>query len=633
MWASSIAKALEKIVRPLCSLSTVIGGIALLAMVLLIVADVVLRVVFSSPITGSIELVEVLLVIVLFGGMAHVEMIQEHVKVDVILSKFPKTAADAILVCAKLLVVFIVAILSWQCLAQSTFLYENNFESGVLRIPIWPFASVSCVFLVFFFLATLTNFLKALGQFVAEQPRKYLYLIPGMLVGGALLVTVFFPEVLPLEIEETTFGAISLLVLFGLIFAGVHVGAAMAMATLWGMAFLDTTEGGLALLAMVSQTVASNYIWSVAPLFMLMGVVVAAAAFSRDLYNTAYKWMGHMKGGLASATLGACTAFAAVVGDSLSGVVTMGSIAYPEMRKYKYDTKLATGVIAVGGSLGILIPPSLGFIIYGLLTEQSIGRLFIAGLIPGVLALIALVGLVTFRCTRNPELGPAGPKFTFGEKMRSVYQSWPVLTIFLLVMGGIWLGFFTPTEAGAVGAFSAIVIAAFMGRLTFKKFWESVVGGMKLTGVVFFIFIYATAYTQYLTLTEIPMAMSEFVAGMETNRYIVLAVIMVIYLLLGCLMNSLPALILTLPIIFPTVVALGFDPIWFGVILVILVEIGQVTPPIGMSVFALQSVVKDVPMYTIFAGVLPLWLALLAVIILLVIFPQLVLFLPNLLFG
>ena len=633
MWVSNSAKILKKYLKPVCYWSTITGGIALVLMMLLISIDVSLRVFLNAPIRGIIEMVECLLIIVIFSGMAYVEILGEHIKVDVLVGKFPPVAQKTITVSANLLTASIIAILSWQCLRQGQFLITSGYHSGILRIPQWPFALISSFFIMLFALAAFTNFLESLAVLLADRTRNYLWLIPGVFIVVGLLTVSMKPDIITLVIEESTFGIISLLVLFMLIFFRVHVGAAMAMTGLWGMAFLTDSESGLSLLGMVSQTVASNYVWSVAPLFMLMGVLVAASEFSRDLYNAAYKWLGHMRGGLASATLAACAAFAAVVGDSLSGVITMGTIALPEMKKFKYNIKLATGCIAVGGSLGILIPPSLGFIVYGLITEQSIGRLFLAGFLPGVLALISLIIMVYVRCRLNPLLGPAGPKFSIIERIVSVKKSSPVFAMFFLVMGGIWLGFFTPTEAGAIGAFSAIVFGLILRRLNFASFIESLISGIKLTSVIFFIFVYATAFTQYLTVTQLPVVLANFVSGLDLPAYGILSVILFVYLLLGCVMNALPVLILTLPVVFPTVISLGFDPIWFGVLLVILVEIGQITPPIGMSVFALQGVAKDVPMYTVFAGVFPFWIVLIGVIIILIVFPEICLFLPNLMMG
>jgi tripartite ATP-independent transporter DctM subunit len=626
----ALERALANALKPLCRVSSMLGGLFLFGILVVIVADVLLRTLLHQTFQGTIEIVEALLVIVFFSGMAQVEMADGHIRVDVLTSLFSPFAQKVVDASARLLVFVVVVVLATRCLIEGRYLIDSGYNSGLLEIPIWPFGIASGVFMAIFAFATLLNVVKSMNRLASERTMDLLWLFPAVVVILAMVGASVWPETLPSGFNEITIGIGSVVVLMVLIFLGVHIGAAMAMATLMGLSYLTSAPGAFSLLGQVSQTVSSNYVWSVAPLFMLLGVVVAASEAARDLYVAAYRWWGHWAGGLASATIGACAAFAAVVGDSLSGVVTMGNIALPEMRKYHYDTKLATGAIAVGGSLGILIPPSLGFIVYGLLTEQSIGRLFIAGIVPGLISVAALVGVVTLRCHLTPSLGPAGPNFSFAEKLDGLRKSWPILLLFLIVIGGIWLGLFTPTEAGAVGAMLSIVIALAMRRIRFRDLGNSFAEGVKLTSVVFFIFIYATAFTQFLTVTQLPVALAEYVNGLHMHRYAVLAIVMVVYLLLGCVMNSLPVLILTLPVIFPTIIHLGFDPVWFGVLLVMLVEIGQLTPPIGMSVFALKSVAPDVPMAEIFKGVVPFWSALLVVIVLLAAFPDLVLFLPNL---
>ena len=274
----------------------------------------------------------------------------------------------------------------------------------------------------------------------------------------------------------------------------------------------------------------------------------------------------------------------------------------------------------------------MGLIVYGLMTEQSIGKLFMAGLAPGVLATILLIATITVRCKLNPALGPAGERSTWGERLRFTLKSWHVLSLFVIVLGGIWLGWFTPTEAGAIGVSAALAIGAGLRRLDGRGVAASALESIRLISSIFFIFIYATAFTQYIAVTMLPNLLASGVAGLPIGKYGILIVIMLIYLLLGCVMNALPVIILTLPILYPTVLALGFDPVWFGVVVVILAELGQITPPIGMSVFALRNVVPEVPMFTIFAGTLPFWGAFLLLIALITVFPQIALFLPSVLF-
>jgi tripartite ATP-independent transporter DctM subunit len=628
-WIDRLRKFIE-LFSHWCSIA---GGVTLLGMMFLIVAEVTLRSLLKRPIPGTIEMVQVMLIIVLYSGMGALGLKKDHIRVDILLDKFPPLAKQVITICAELVSLGIISILAWQNFVQASFLKSSGYLTGLLKLPTWPFAAITGIFIGVFALAILVNFIDGLRDLIRSAKNKCLWLIPGFFTVLILYATAFWPGLLPIEVEVETFGIISLLLLGVLIFLGVHIGAAMAMIAFWGMAHLITPGAGLSLLGMTSQSVASNYVWSVGPLFMLMGLFVANAGFSKDIYNSTYKWLGHSPGGLASATISACGAFAAVVGDSLTGVVTMGTIGLPQMRKYKYDVKLATGAICAGGTIGILIPPSLGFIIYGIIVEESISKLFIAGIIPGIILTIFMVASVYVRCRINPALGPRGPITPFREKLVSLKDSFGVVFLFLLVIGGIYLGFFTPTEAGAIGAFGALVLGMVMGRFKFRNFSEAVIGAIGLAAMIFFIFIYATAITQFLAVTQLPIMLADYVAGLDTPRYLTLCLILFSYLILGCVMNALPVVILTLPIIYPTVSALEFDSIWFGVLLVMMVEIGQITPPIGMSVFAMSGVAPDVPMYTIFKGVFPFWLIMVAVVALVIIFPQIALFLPDLMMG
>ena len=463
----------------------IFGGVTLLAMMFLIVAEVTLRSLVKRPIPGTIEIVQVMLIIVLYSGMAALGLKKDHIRVDILLDKFPPLAKQVTTICAELVSLGIIFILSWQNFVQAHFLKSSGYLTGLLKLPTWPFAAITGIFIAAFALAIFVNLIDGLRGLFRSAKNKCLWLIPGLLTVLILYATAFWPGFLPIEVGVETFGIVSLLLLGVLIFLGVHIGAAMAMIAFWGMAHLITPGAGLSLLGMTSQSVASNYVWSVGPLFMLMGLFVAKAGFSKDIYNSTYKWLGHSPGGLASATISACGAFAAVVGDSLTGVVTMGTIGLPQMRKYKYDVKLATGAICAGGTIGILIPPSLGFIIYGIIVEESISKLFIAGVIPGIILTILMVVSVYVRCRINPALGPRGPITHFREKLVSLKDSFGVVFLFLLVIGGIYLGFFTPTEAGAIGAFGALVVGLVMGRFNFRNFSEAVIAAIGLAAMIF----------------------------------------------------------------------------------------------------------------------------------------------------
>ena len=623
---------LEKVTVPICRLFAALGGICLVFMTAMTVIDVAGRNLFSMPLRGTLEMVSVGMVLVFFCGMPYMEARNSHIRVDLFTEKMSASRRKSLSLGMTWLYLLIIGILCWQCFEQGLFLHVRNSNTGMMAIPLAPFMFVAAAAFALYAVMVFINLLKRLEEFLADPRKNWIMALAVFALNTALMALGLFPELAPFILSDTATGLVSLALLFLGIFLGLPIGASMVLACLVGMSHLMLAEASLSLLGMISKTVTSNYSWSVAPLFIFMGVLVAASGFSREIFDTAYKWLGHLKGGLASATIGACSLFAAVVGDSLSGVVTMGSIALPQMKKYNYDVKLSTGCVAVGGTLGILIPPSMGFIVYGLITEQSIGKLFMAGLVPGILVTLMMIALISFRCKRNPSLGPAGERSCWNERFWYTLKSWHVFCLLTIVLGGIWLGLFTPTEAGAIGAAATLFIGFGLRRFSLKAFSSASTEAVRITSSIFFIFIYATAFTQYIAVTMLPSLLASSVAALPIGRYGIFAIIVLIYLLLGCVMNALPVIILTLPILYPTVVALGFDPIWFGVIVVILAELGQITPPIGMSVFALRNVAPGVPMYTIFAGTIHFWALFILLILILTIFPQIALFLPNILY-
>jgi tripartite ATP-independent transporter DctM subunit len=331
------------------------------------------------------------------------------------------------------------------------------------------------------------------------------------------------------------------------------------------------------------------------------------------------------------ATILACGAFAAVSGSSLATAATMGAVALPEMKRYKYADSLATGSIAAGGTIGILIPPSVVFIIYGILVEVSIADLFFAGVIPGLISLLYYVIAIHFWTRVNPGAGPPGPRTRFGERVHSLKDTWEVLALFLLIMGGIYGGFFTPTEAGAIGASGAFVIALIRKRLSRQSLFSSLLATGRTTSMVFLVVIGTAVYGYFLTSTQLPMQMAKFVVGLDVPPYIVLSAILIVCFALGCVMGTLPLIFITVPIFTPVVETLGYNLIWFGVIMVVVCEIGLITPPVGMNVFIIKGIAKDVPLSTIFKGIFPFLGADLARLTTIILLPQVALYLPNLL--
>lgn len=424
-------------------------------------------------------------------------------------------------------------------------------------------------------------------------------------------------------------GIVGILMLFLLMIMGVPLGIGMGVIGYAGAWYLTSFAAGVSILGVSPFETGNSYFFAVIPLFILMGMFTFYAGLSKEAYRTVYTWVGHLPGGVAIASIGACAGFAAVCGSTFATAATLGKVALPEMQHYNYNPKLATGSIAAGGTLGILIPPSTAFVIYGLVTEQSIGKLFIAGIFPGILLSALFMASIYITTKRDPSSGPPGAKSNWRDKGKSIINSWAMLILFLVVIGGIWLGVFTPTEAAGVGASLAFLLVLIKRRLTKEVIIESFKSTANTTGMIFLLIIGAMIFSYFMALCKLPMGLADFIANLPLPRYAILVVILFIYLLLGCIMDTLAMLLLTLPIIFPTILALGFDPIWFGVIMVLMVEMALITPPIGMNVFIISGIAPDVPLSDIFRGILPFLLALIVCLIILVAFPQISLFLPS----
>jgi tripartite ATP-independent transporter DctM subunit len=423
-------------------------------------------------------------------------------------------------------------------------------------------------------------------------------------------------------------GLLGVAVLVVLLFLRVWVGIAMAAVGFLGFAYITNFQYACLIMGSVPYSSIANETVAAVPLFILMGAVVSNTGVGGDLYHTAYKWLGQLRGGLAMATVVACGGFAAISGSSSAAAATMGKLSLPEMKKYDYDMKLATGSVAAGGTVGILIPPSMGFILYGILTEVSIGKLFMAGIIPGILEVLFYVGTVFILCQLNPRLGPAGPKTSFNEKIISLKFTWAMFALFILVMGGIYGGIFTPTEAGAVGAFGAIVVSAVAGKLTGKNVSASILEAAQTTAMIVLLITSAFVFMKFMAVSRLPDFLAGFVAGLPFSPIVILLLIILLYIILGMFLDIFAAILLTLPILFPVILSMGLDPIWYGVIMVRVMEVGLITPPMGLNVFILAGA-TNTPLGTIFRGVVPFVAADILHIALLVGFPVLSLLLPN----
>jgi len=417
--------------------------------------------------------------------------------------------------------------------------------------------------------------------------------------------------------------------LFVLMLLRVPVGMAMGLVGVTGFAYLVNGDAALKIIGHTSMRTVTDYTFGVIPMFLLMGAFVSNSGMSRELFRAANSFVGHLRGGLGIATIAACAGFAAISGSSVATAATFATVAYPEMRRYNYPQSFATGVIAAGGTLGAMLPPSTVLAVYGIITEQDIGKLFIAGIIPGLLAASMDMLTVVVIGRLRPDFLPVAPRHSWKERLFGLRDIWAMLLLFVFVIGGLYGGLFTPTEAGGVGAIGALLIGVVRGKLDGVQIRRSLLQAVRTAAAVLTVLIGALLFGYFLTVTQTPQKVTAFLTALGLGRYGVLALIMLMYIVLGCLMDSLAMIILTIPIIFPVIVQLGFDPIWFGVIIVMTVELGLIHPPVGMNVFVIKSVVQEVTFSTIFRGVLPFIVTDLVRLVILIAFPILALWLPS----
>ena len=424
-------------------------------------------------------------------------------------------------------------------------------------------------------------------------------------------------------------GLIGIVVLVALFLLKMPVAFAMALVGFVGFAFLTSPNAALSLLANDIFETFTSYPLSVIPMFILMGTFAFASGITRRLFRTTYAWIGHRRGGLTVATVFACAGFGAICGSSTATVATMGKIALPEMKKYNYDDTLATGTVAAAGTLGILIPPSTVLIVYGILTEQSIGKLFVAGIVPGILLSIFFAITVGILCWRNPDIGPPGTPASWNERLKALTGIIEALMLFILAIGGLFGGLFSPTQAGAIGAGGALLIGLARRQLKWETFIEACSEALQTSCMVIFIITGAVIFGHFMAVSRIPFMLADWLGGLPIHPMAVMSVIVFIYFIGGFFMDAMGLIVVTIPIFFPIVQKLGFDPIWFGVIIVLVGEMGVITPPVGVNVFVIKGIAPEIPLENIFKGILPFLVALILFTVLLMAFPNIATFLPD----
>lgn len=425
-------------------------------------------------------------------------------------------------------------------------------------------------------------------------------------------------------------GVIGIVLLLVLILLRVSVGLSLFLVGFVGVSMLSDWNVGLSQLGASAFGSSNNYGLSVIPMFILMGMFMSNTGLGKDLFTAVDKWIGHLRGGLAIATVGAASIFSAISGSSNATTATLSKICIPEMNEYKYKTTFSTAAVAAGGTLGVLIPPSVLLIIYGALTSVPIGPLLIGGLVPGIIMTLMFMIMINIQVRLNPSIAPRKKETTpLTEKILSLKSIWPFLIIFAISIGGIYFGYFTPSEAGGIGAIGAFFLTVLTKKLSFKKLLSSLDETLRLTVMLFLILIGAGIFGKFLALSQIPMYLTGLVGTLDVNPYVILFLILGVYFILGMFLEGIAIMTLTLPIVFPIITQLGFDGLWFGIIMIMLINIGVLTPPLGLSVYIISGIVKEVPIQQIFKGVIPAIITMVVLTVILIIFPEIVTFLPN----
>ncbi|WP_461208607.1 TRAP transporter large permease [Desulfocurvus sp. DL9XJH121] len=626
----AVADGLDALLSPVMSKAFFVSMIVTGIMSIPIFFDVVARFTMSRSLDGIIELEEYFMVLIVFLALGHVQKSGGgHIRIELITCKLSKKFVDLLEAFNNLTCTAFFGLAFWRaCLAV---IQKQGEHSVMLSIPVSIFIAVAAAGLLLLTLTLLSQTLRDISH--NARNGRWLGLLVVVVLAAAFLSFPIWYRQLPVQMSRLGLGVAGMAAMITLLLLGMPIGFAMAIVGFLGLTAISFSPiPALNTLGIAPYSTTASFILAVAPLFICMGLLCSESGISKDLFDSADKWLGHLPGGLIIASLAGCAGFAAVCGDSMATAVTMGSVALPEIRRKKYNSSLACGALAAGGTLGILIPPSMGFIFYALVTEESVGKLFVAGLVPGILLTGMYILCVYVIAKMRPDWAPCGTPVSLREKVLAIKGVIWMVLLFILILGGILCGVFSPTEGAAVGVFMAFFILLLRRRMNRKVLVSVLSQTADITTKLLMILIGVGVLGYFLAASRMPDEMAMLITGHGYNRYVVLVGILGMFCILGCLMNVIPMILLTLPTLFPTIQALGFDPLWFGVVTVIMMEMGQITPPVGVNVFALSSVASDVPMGAIFKGIIPFMASMVVMLALLIVCPGLATWLVDALF-
>jgi len=628
---SSVYRVLDWIGR----LSRYLNVLALaifFCMMVLTFVDVFLRYVFNRPINGTKEYIEVMLIVVVAFTIAYTYRLKRHVTVDILTSKLKgktKLMWETVITSISFALTFL---LLYQSIEQAIFFVQQERVHGTaVYIDAVPFQIAIVVGCFLLAIMLLRDVVKTVIDGISGRLSALHWLGLGLILAVVAALAVVWMQGY-WDARLPVLALIGIIIMLVLMFSGMPTAFALFLT---GFLMIGHIRGRVTAFDIIGREMFStpaDYTWSVVGFFVLMGYLAYNARFGEDIYTTVQRWLGRARGGLAIATIGASTAMAGVVGDSLSVTTTMCAIAHPQMKKYGYSDKLATGTIAAGALIGPLIPPSLGFIIYATLTGESLGKLFVAGIGPGLLMAL-LYGLTIYGIARiDPAAGPKGPGATWKERVVSLKYGGPIILLFLLVIGGIYAGIFTATEGGSIGCVGALVIGLIMRRFTWTNFKDSLLQSGTVLGMIFMIIIGATIFSTFLAWCNLSGTITDFFVGLDWDPRILVLFVLLVFFLAGFFIDIIPMFLIGVPIVHPVLVGLGVDPIWFAVLVVITIQLGQISPPFATILFALKGILPDIKMGTIFKGIVPFIAASVVGLIILFLVPAIVLWIPGLMY-
>lgn len=612
----------------------IISLIAVFIMTIITTVDVLCRYFLNHSITGIYESTAAIMILVVFLGIAYSQSEKAHVVVDLFTSRLKPAGRLVSDLSNTLLCLFIAVLMIWRSLTQAGYYAAHHSSTNhSFFLPAAPFAYIMVFGCVLFALIFLRDLFRTIEKGICTKLRADQW-ICGFVVPVVILAASLLFINSGIKFSTTALGVVCIIVSILLMFMGLPISMAFLMASLIFISMINNTGTALALLSKELFGTPTNYSWTVIPFFLFLGYIVFYADFGKDLYTAAYRIVGRLPGGLAVATVTACAGFAAVVGNGTAPCVTMGAVSLPEMKKYKYKDTLATGSIIGGCSLGPIIPPSQPLIIYGLLASLSVGKLFMASLMPGILLWIAFSAYIILISRFRPEVGPKGQeKFTIQEKLGALLKAIPILLLFVIIIGGIYLGIFSATEAGAIGCVIAMVIALFMKRLSWERMKNAMIETGKATAMILLILIGAQMISRVITLAKLPYLLASLIENLAVSPYLAAVVILLIFFALGFVIDMMPLILIGVPVVHPAMVSLGFDPIWFAIMLSIVIGLGTITPPVGINLFTLKGVSRETPIGTIYKGAMPFVLVTILVLVVCFAFPSIITWLPTILYS